>query len=144
VSWDCENKEYVLIFPTVFTLLGDNPMQSEMACHIGLQGKTFCRACIVNRHESAPPPDANQPQHLDSNSRPTTPRISTTPTRPSFHLESEDEAVNTGRPHDSDISEVGSDVPRAGSKKKKETMGEMVVLTSFLQVCSSSSPPYIS
>ncbi|KAJ7694731.1 hypothetical protein B0H14DRAFT_3659912 [Mycena olivaceomarginata] len=31
----------------VLALLGDNPMQSEFACHIGLRGKLFCRACWV-------------------------------------------------------------------------------------------------
>ena len=139
VTWDCEHKEYVLIFPTVFALpvLGDNPMQSEMACHIGLQGKAFCRACMVKRHDSALAPDANQPLDLESNSQPTTPTIPITPTHPSHHLASEDELANTG-PNDSDISEAGSDVPRFGSKKKKapkETMGAMVArVTSFLRV----------
>jgi len=28
-------------------LLGDNPMQSEFACHFGLVGKFFCHACWV-------------------------------------------------------------------------------------------------
>jgi hypothetical protein len=31
----------------ILALLGDNPMQSEFACHIGLGGKFFCRACWV-------------------------------------------------------------------------------------------------
>ena len=108
-------------------------MQSEMACHIGLQGNAFCRACMVKRHDSAPPPDAIQSQDFNSNSRPTTP---TTPTLPS-HLVSEDEGVTIAPHHDSELSDAaGSDLPRLGTKKKKalETMGAMVArVTSFLQ-----------
>lgn len=37
----------VLIIPAVLAMLGDNPMQSELACHVGLQGKLFCRNCWV-------------------------------------------------------------------------------------------------
>lgn len=33
-------------------MLGDNPMQSELACHIGLRGKLFCRACWVSGEEA--------------------------------------------------------------------------------------------
>ncbi|KAF4615110.1 hypothetical protein D9613_003453 [Agrocybe pediades] len=46
-AWDCINKEPVLVFPSVLALLGDNPMHSEFACHIGLTGKYFCRTCWV-------------------------------------------------------------------------------------------------
>ncbi|KAL0568669.1 hypothetical protein V5O48_013310 [Marasmius crinis-equi] len=46
-AWDGEFDEPVLLLPTVLALLGDNPMQSEFACHIGLRGKHFCRACKV-------------------------------------------------------------------------------------------------
>lgn len=35
------------MIPSVLALLGDNPMQSEFACHIGLRGKFFCRVCHV-------------------------------------------------------------------------------------------------
>ncbi|OSD04147.1 hypothetical protein PYCCODRAFT_1364884 [Trametes coccinea BRFM310] len=44
-AWDCSLHEPVLILPFALALLGDNPMQSEFACHIGLQAKFFCRAC---------------------------------------------------------------------------------------------------
>ncbi|KAL0069626.1 hypothetical protein AAF712_003284 [Marasmius tenuissimus] len=29
-------------------MVGDNPMQSEFACHIGMNGKFFCRVCEVS------------------------------------------------------------------------------------------------
>lgn len=40
-------QEMVLVTTSVLAFLGDNPMQSEMACHIGLRGKFFCRMCTV-------------------------------------------------------------------------------------------------
>ncbi|KZS93974.1 hypothetical protein SISNIDRAFT_387475, partial [Sistotremastrum niveocremeum HHB9708] len=46
-AWDCELEEEVMFFITVLGFLGDNPMQSEFACHIGLKGKKFCRCCEV-------------------------------------------------------------------------------------------------
>lgn len=46
-AWDGVLNEPVLMIPMVLALLGDNPMQSEFACHIGLGGKFFCRACWV-------------------------------------------------------------------------------------------------
>ncbi|KAI6013512.1 hypothetical protein EDC04DRAFT_2870834 [Pisolithus marmoratus] len=46
-AWDVTAREMVLIFPAVLAMLGDNPMQSELACHIGLQGKFFCHNCWV-------------------------------------------------------------------------------------------------
>ncbi|KAF8493146.1 hypothetical protein JB92DRAFT_3234904 [Gautieria morchelliformis] len=44
---DCELDEMVLFFIPVHGMLGDNPMQSEFACHIGLRGKFFCQCCWV-------------------------------------------------------------------------------------------------
>lgn len=35
------------MIPSVVALLGDNPMQSEFACHVGSMGKYFCRVCRV-------------------------------------------------------------------------------------------------
>ncbi|KAI6014952.1 hypothetical protein EDC04DRAFT_2903843 [Pisolithus marmoratus] len=46
-AWDVMAREMVLIFPAILAMLGDNPMQSELACHIGLQGKFFCHNCWV-------------------------------------------------------------------------------------------------
>ena len=42
----------VLVVPSVLAMLGDNPMQSEIACHVGLVGKFFCRVCQVSRGTS--------------------------------------------------------------------------------------------
>jgi len=46
-AWDCLTEEPVLLIPVILALLGDNPMQSELACHIGLCGNFFCRCCWV-------------------------------------------------------------------------------------------------
>ncbi len=46
-AWDCHFEEEVLTIPWVVALLGNNPMQSEFACHIGLRGKLFCCVCRV-------------------------------------------------------------------------------------------------
>ena len=47
VVWDVQAKEHVLVVPWVLAFLGDNPMSSEFASHIGMQGKCFCRRCKV-------------------------------------------------------------------------------------------------
>ncbi|OSX63035.1 hypothetical protein POSPLADRAFT_1033630 [Postia placenta MAD-698-R-SB12] len=37
-AWDIHLKEMILVIPGVLALLGDNPMQSELACHVSLAG----------------------------------------------------------------------------------------------------------
>ncbi|KAI0054859.1 hypothetical protein BV25DRAFT_1766987, partial [Artomyces pyxidatus] len=44
-AWDCEHEEMVLAIPWVLAFQGDNPMASEFASHIGMQGRCFCRVC---------------------------------------------------------------------------------------------------
>ncbi|KAJ4497667.1 hypothetical protein C8R41DRAFT_894578 [Lentinula lateritia] len=46
-AWDPKTQSRVLLLVSVLALLGDNPMQSEFACHIGLRGKLFCRTCWI-------------------------------------------------------------------------------------------------
>ncbi|EJD51251.1 hypothetical protein AURDEDRAFT_159655 [Auricularia subglabra TFB-10046 SS5] len=48
-AFDHATKSVVLLIPFVLGLLGDNPMQSELSCHIGMKGKFFCRTCWVDR-----------------------------------------------------------------------------------------------
>ncbi len=40
-------QEFMLVVPWILAFLGDNPMSSEFASHIGMQGKCFCRNCKV-------------------------------------------------------------------------------------------------
>ncbi|KAI6037194.1 hypothetical protein BKA83DRAFT_4460283 [Pisolithus microcarpus] len=58
-AWDVEAREMVLVILAVLAMLSDNPMQSELACHVGLQGKFFCHNCWVQGVgvESGQPPD---------------------------------------------------------------------------------------
>ncbi|KAI9063124.1 hypothetical protein FKP32DRAFT_1652266 [Trametes sanguinea] len=46
-AWDAATEEYVLVVPWILAFLGDNPMSSEFASHVGMQGKCFCRCCHV-------------------------------------------------------------------------------------------------
>lgn len=45
--YDCVYQEKILVIFWILALLGDNPMQSEFACHSGLRSKFFCRSCWV-------------------------------------------------------------------------------------------------
>lgn len=51
-AWDCTLNEEVLVFPSILAMLGDNPMQSEFACHRGLKAKFFCRRCMVKGRDA--------------------------------------------------------------------------------------------
>ncbi|KAJ3715764.1 hypothetical protein C8R42DRAFT_704476 [Lentinula raphanica] len=52
-AWDPVTDSRVLLIVCVLALLGDNPMQSEFACHIGLRGKFFCRTCWVKGKDAS-------------------------------------------------------------------------------------------
>ncbi|KAG8919405.1 hypothetical protein FRC02_001686 [Tulasnella sp. 418] len=52
-AWHAAWNEEILVIPPVLAVLGDNPMQSEMACHMGMRGKLFCRICMVSGREDA-------------------------------------------------------------------------------------------
>ncbi len=47
-AWDCLFEEDVLLVPWVIGFQGDNPMSSEIASHVGMSGKFFCRVCYAS------------------------------------------------------------------------------------------------
>ncbi|KDQ05576.1 hypothetical protein BOTBODRAFT_49797, partial [Botryobasidium botryosum FD-172 SS1] len=116
-AWDCETKEKILIIPSVLAMLGDNPMQSEFACHIGLRGRMFCRVCKVqgNAEEEEADNARKPPNGTGSNESLSAP----------------------------DASSLASDVSTGASarqpKKKKgkvaESMADMIVrITNFMKI----------
>ncbi|KAJ3916301.1 hypothetical protein F5877DRAFT_91854 [Lentinula edodes] len=50
--WDIQHQAMVLIILVVLAMLGDNPIQSEFACHVGLAGKFFCCCCFVKGRDA--------------------------------------------------------------------------------------------
>ncbi|KAG2361311.1 hypothetical protein BDR07DRAFT_1508499 [Suillus spraguei] len=52
-AYDCSYHDIILVIISVLALLGDNPMQSEFACHAGLMSKFFCRCCWVKGKDVA-------------------------------------------------------------------------------------------
>ncbi|KAJ7710473.1 hypothetical protein B0H17DRAFT_914738 [Mycena rosella] len=95
-TWDVHLQEPVLVIPEVLALLGDNPMQSEFACHIGLRGKLFCRACWV-KGTDALDPTAGSAKGSDQSDQ-----------------------------SDAQASEAGSKTGKGKRKRVKETMTQMV------------------
>ena len=134
-AWDCVRKEPILVFPSILALLGDNPMQSEFACHIGLRGKYFCRTCMVKGSDAADDPILPVDQQNEATDNPSA------------------EISDTGSDGASDLSDTTDQAgpsanPSGQSKKKRgkavETMSSMVTrIKAFLKVCSKSLLPYL-
>ncbi|KAL1677158.1 hypothetical protein EV122DRAFT_214798 [Schizophyllum commune] len=81
-AYDAKEHDYVLLIPSIFALLGDNPMQSELCCHSGMAANHFCRICWVEGTgmEDDEEGDTTEPQHP---SHATSPSSSPGPAAPS-------------------------------------------------------------
>ncbi|KAH9925773.1 uncharacterized protein B0H18DRAFT_1085196 [Fomitopsis serialis] len=69
--WDCLFGEDVLVVPWVLAFLGDNPMSSEFASHIGMSGRCYCRICRTHNAQD------NPRECLDAFMKPGEPRTAT-------------------------------------------------------------------
>ena len=67
-AYNCQAQEMVLLIISVLAMLGDNPMQSEFACHVGLMGKLFCQCCFVQGKGQDVPTSAQQMAHMEMHS----------------------------------------------------------------------------
>jgi hypothetical protein len=79
-AWDYIHKNYVLLISLVLSLLGDNPMQSELSCHSGMHARCHCHVCLIEE-DGSKDKDGNSPMPADGalswpsslDSRPATP-----------------------------------------------------------------------
>ena len=114
--------DHVLVIPFVAALLGDNPMQSEFACHVGPGGKSLCRICDVkgvdgSTNESHLPIAPTSTDGVDGGR--------TTP-----------DSIGTSD-GDGNSSADSACAPATGRKRKLESMQEMVArVTRFVQIGS--------
>ncbi|EED83930.1 predicted protein [Postia placenta Mad-698-R] len=131
-AWDSSTQEPILVIPFVLAMLGDNPMQSEFACHIGMRGKLFCRACWVRGKDSSGDADVLSSQATDRG--PPAPATS--------DVESEVSEASGASNSDVGSSVRGTTGPSSGKKKTKhprkqvfEGMGAMIRrITDFIKM----------
>lgn len=125
-AWDCAENEPVLLIPMVLALLGDNPMQSKFACHIGLKGKLFCRACWAKGTDvlaETMPEQSDSPQ-----------------SHASHHSDEADAASETGSLAGSETSDGSGDNASRNKRKGRgkralESMSNMVArVKTFIKV----------
>jgi hypothetical protein len=113
-AWDCIHEDHVLVIPFVAALLGDNPMQSEFACHVGPGGKMLCRICNVKGVDAST--KATSIGDADGGRA------------------SPDSIGTSDGEGDGNSSAGDTSAPASGRKRKPETMQEMVErVTRFVQ-----------
>ena len=110
------------MIPFVAALLGDNPMQSEFACHVGPGGKSLCRICDVKGVDGST-------NELQSSMAPT-------PTNGAEEGRTTPDSIGTSD-GDGNSSAGDAGAPANGRKRKLESMQEMVArVTRFVQIGS--------
>ncbi|KAI9435019.1 hypothetical protein BJY52DRAFT_1131296, partial [Lactarius psammicola] len=121
-AWDYIHKDRVLVIPFVAALLGDNPMQSEFACHVGPGGKMLCRICHV--------------KGLDVSTNKTPSQTAPTPIHGADGGHATPDSIGTSDGN-SDSSTDNTCAPANGRKRKLESMQEMVErITRFIHIGS--------
>lgn len=134
-AWDCVHQEAVLVIPSVLAMLGDNPMQSELACHIGLQGKMFCRVCWVEGDEHEDIEDERESLLLTAVMFLTNnllPEVLAGRCRANSNASSVDSMAG---PSGDDRVSITQPNKRKRAQKKKESMGDMISrITRFMNV----------
>ncbi|KAH9044117.1 hypothetical protein EDB83DRAFT_2507524 [Lactarius deliciosus] len=108
-AWDCVHEDHVLVIPFVAALLGDNPMQSEFACHVGPGGKMICRVCQV--------------KGLDVSTNDTQAQMAPASIHDADGGRTTPDSIGTS---DGDSSADGAYAPANRRKRKLESMQEMV------------------
>lgn len=118
-AWDIVLQEAVLVIPSVLALLGDNPMQSEFACHIGLRGKFFCRACWVKGSDALQetPTTEIHTRDEDGQSEGSDSETSTVASAAGSEVDTDESAGGDGK---------SSKKGKHKGKKIKETLGQVV------------------
>ena len=103
LAWDHVHSDFVLVILFISALLGDNPMQSEFACHVGAMGNLFCRICSVSTGPHPCPPTERAPETVDM-----------------------DDVPPNGSPLSGAASDASTDGGQQRKKKHAESMAEMV------------------
>ncbi|EIW86698.1 hypothetical protein CONPUDRAFT_69138 [Coniophora puteana RWD-64-598 SS2] len=127
-AWDCEDQEMVLLIPVVLAVLGDNPMQSELACHVGMKGKFFCRNCWVKGHDAQDNPEPSTSAGSSS-------------LQPHADTESDGASIHSASDTSASEHSTASNARTRNPKRKKRAMETLAQLITRTRRFIGSSTP---